>query len=179
MPHTGLQTFRWAITAVALSSALALAGCTASGSPSPARSTGTGPEPAVSAAQPSPSPSAGTSAEPDTSAVTDAARCEAISDVMTIRFNVETAVREGRMGPQERDGWYRLATRDLQRIPTQSTSLISQQVAAIQATIPHTDPGALTSPVVGTDAWDAAAPQLSQLCAAAGAQIILQGFTGG
>ncbi|MBD3941848.1 hypothetical protein IF188_09095 [Microbacterium sp. NEAU-LLC] len=108
-----------------------------------------------------------------------AATCEAISDVMTIQDNVDAAVRQGRMGLQERDGWYRLATRELQRIPTQSTSLLSQQLAAFQATIPHTDPGAFTTPVVGTDVWGAAASQLSQLCAAAGHQIILQGFTGG
>jgi len=98
---------------------------------------------------------------------------------MTIEFNVETAVREGRMSQQERGGWYGLATRDLARIPTQSPSPVSQKIAEIQATLPHTNPGALTQPVIGTDGWKTAASALSQLCAAAGAQIVLQGFTGG
>jgi hypothetical protein len=83
------------------------------------------------------------------------------------------------MEAQERDGWYRLATRDFQRIPTQSTSPVSQKVAEIQATIPKTNPGAYTEPVVGTDEWKAASAELVLLCRTAGTEVIVQGFTGG
>jgi hypothetical protein len=104
--------------------------------------------------------------------------CAAISDVLTIQFNAEAALRDGRMQVQEQQAWNRLATRVFDRAPISGASVLSVTVADLQATI-DLPPGALGTTLVETDEWATAFPAIMQLCAQAGAEIVTEGFVGG
>ena len=185
MAHTAGQTrgagrphLRTLIGAVAVASALTLAGCTASDG---AAAEGAQPAPSGSAvaAGAQPSPTTGANAGADTGEVTGPDTCAAISDVVTIQFNAEAAVRDGRMQVHEQQSWNRLATRVFDRAPISGVTVLSQMVADLQASIPDSPPGALGTTLVGTDEWGAAFPAIMQLCAQTGAEIVTEGFVGG
>lgn len=185
MAHTAGQNqgagrahLRTLIGSVAVASALTLAGCTASDGAAAERSQPT-PSESTAAASAQPSPATGAAAGADSGEVTDADTCAAISDVVTIQFNAEAAVRDGRMQVHEQQSWNRLATRVFDRAPVSGVTVLSQTVADLQASIPDSPPGALGTALVGTDEWGAAFPAIMQLCAQAGAEIVTEGFVGG
>ena len=141
------------------------AGIAAEGSmPTPSTSTKAG--------QPSPT------TEVATDQVTDADTCAAIGDVLTIQFNAEAAVRDGRMQVHEQQSWNRLATRVFDRAPVSGASVLSQTVADLQSKI-DLPPGALGMSLVNMDEWATAFPAIMQLCSQAGAEIVTEGFVGG
>lgn len=111
-------------------------------------------------------------------AVTDEESCEVFSDVSTILHNAMTGLRDGHMKQQEYDGWLRLATRVLDRIPTRGEGGVSDGIAALKAAAPAIPAGTTGTPSIGTPEWYNAAP-LADACSAAGYQIASEAFTGG
>ncbi len=64
----------------------------------------------------------------------DEAVCTAYGDVMTILENADLGLDDGRMETQEQQGWYRLATRVLDRLPASGDGAVSQAIADLQDT---------------------------------------------
>lgn len=143
------------LSSFALAGALALVGCTAD------------PEPASSAPA---SASASTS---------DEVTCNAFSDVLTITANADTALRDGRMDAQEQQGWYRLATRVLDRVPISGEGDVSDAASALKDAVPALSLGAMASSGIGSAEWNDGLNQLSLACTDAGAETAIQMFTGG
>lgn len=161
-----------AAAAVVLSTAV-LVGC-GSGGAGPADGTEE-PEAASSAA---PSPATDDPAQDD--APDDAATCVAFSDVMTIVENADLGLADGRMAEQERDGWHRLATRVLGRLPSGGDSAVQTAVGDLQAAAPAVAVGTFAeSTGVGSPEWAQAQADLGDACEALGAPLTIAPFTGG
>lgn len=161
-----------AAAAVVLSTAV-LVGC-GSGGAGPADGTEE-PEAASSAA---PSPATDAPAQDD--GPDDAATCVAFSDVMTIVENADLGLADGRMAEQERDGWYRLATRVLGRLPSGGDSAVQTAVGDLQAAAPAVAVGTFAeSTGVGSPEWAQAQADLGDACEALGAPLTIAPFTGG
>ena len=143
------------VTSLAMAGALALVGCT------------TESEPAPSAA-----PSAGAS-------VTDAVTCTAFSDVLTITANADAGLRDGRMASQEQQGWYRLATRVLDRVPTSGAGVVNDAANALKDAAPIINLGKMSSSGIGSAEWNDGLDQLSFACTDVGFETAVQMFTGG
>ncbi|QEW03027.1 hypothetical protein [Microbacterium lushaniae] len=112
------------------------------------------------------------------STVTDIETCEAFTDVSTILQNAGAALHEGRMSQKEYDGWMRLATRVLDRVPTRGEGAVSDAVAALKAEYPPIPAGAQGATSIGNPGPNTA-PSPADACEAAGYQIFAEGFTGG
>ncbi|WP_347977518.1 hypothetical protein [Microbacterium sp. ProA8] len=125
-----------------------------------------------------PTPRESEPAESVTPPVTDAETCAAIADVQTITFNADNGVRDGRMVTQEQQGWYRLAARTLAAVPTRGEGPVSDAVAGLQEVAPVRGP-VLTGTQIGSDQWNAAAQVVFESCREAGAQVIVEAYTGG
>ncbi|OLT53549.1 hypothetical protein BJF88_10975 [Cellulosimicrobium sp. CUA-896] len=146
------------LSALVLSTA-AVSGCSADGE---ADARQLDPPPASTAAQ---QPSA-TPAEAETP--DDAALCTAFGDVLTILENADVGLADGRMEAQERDGWYRLATRVLDRLPSSGDSAVQTAIGDLQA-----------STAVDSPAWGEAERALGAACDDVGAPLAITMFTGG
>jgi hypothetical protein len=148
---------------------LGASGCIASTDPSDAAAASSE---AVETA--TPVPSTPTAAATST---TDEETCKAFGDVLTIMHNTEAAVRDGRMGEQERLGWYRLATRVQDNVPSADEGPVAEALAALKQAAPAIPPVELGTPGIGSDAWNVA--DLGEACAAAGSELVTEGFVGG
>ena len=142
---------------------LALAGCTA----------------AETAVASDPSPTIGSPVSAVTEPVTDEETCTAFRDVQTIIFNVDIAEREGRMAEQERNGWYRLAARVLDQVPTGGEGPVSDAVTALREISPAIPRGAVRGTGFGSPEWESALTELHTACTDAGSMVAVEGFTGG
>ncbi|WP_108251359.1 hypothetical protein [Planctomonas deserti] len=111
--------------------------------------------------------------------VTDVETCEAFTDVSTILLNGTVALREGRMTQREFNGWMRLATRVLDRVPTRGEGAVSEAVAALKAAAPPIPSGSDGATSIGDAEWNATATSPAAACDAAGYQLFAEGFTGG
>lgn len=143
------------VASFALTGALVLTGCTRA---------------SESAASPTPSAAAST---------TDAVTCTAVSDVLTITANADAGLRDGRMAAQEQQGWYRLATRILDRVPTSGDGDVNDATAALRNVAPAIALGAVASTGIGSADWNDGLDKLSLACANVGAETAIQKFTGG
>ena len=115
-----------------------------------------------------------------TDATADASACAAVSDVMTILENADMALREGRMAAQEQQGWYRIATRVLDSIPTDDDGAVNRGVSELQEIAPAVRAGTGAEPVgLGTKAWHETLATLAGPCTAAGSELTIGMFTGG
>ncbi|MCM3533211.1 hypothetical protein M3693_03085 [Cellulosimicrobium funkei] len=163
----------WVEAAAVVLSTAVLVGC-GSGGAGPADGTEE-PEAASSAA-----PSPATDAPAQDGAPDDAATCVAFSDVMTIVENADLGLADGRMAEQERDGWYRLATRVLGRLPSGGDSDVQTAVGDLQAAAPAVAVGTFAeSTGVGSPEWSQAQADLGDACEALGAPLTIAPFTGG
>ncbi len=161
-----------AAAAVVLSTAV-LVGC---GSGGAGPTDGTEEPEAASSAAPSPA----TDAPADDGAPDDAETCVAYSDVMTIVENADLGLADGRMAEQERDGWYRLATRVLGRLPSGGDSAVQTAVGELQAAAPAVAVGTFAeSTGVGSPEWSQAQADLGDACEALGTPLTIAPFTGG
>ena len=140
---------------LALAGMLVLSGCTAGAEPAPA-------------ATPA---SAGTA--------TDTATCTGFNDVATITANADAGLRDGRMAAQEQQGWYRLATRVLDGVPTRGAGEVNDAAAALKDVAPMVDLGAMGTTGIGSADWNSAVQGLSEACTAAGAEMAIEMYTGG
>lgn len=141
------------------------AGCSASGTPAGAAPDGG--DTAVTA--------------PATAAVatvTDKESCAAFGDVLTVLHNAMTGLREERMTQQEYDGWLHLATRVLDRVPVSGEGTVSDAITELKESAPPVPQGAMASTTIATPEWYDL-EDLADACAAAGAELAAEGFTGG
>ena len=143
------------IASFTLAGALALSGCTAD---------------FESAANPTPSATASTM---------DVVTCTAFSDVLTITANADAGLRTRRMATQEQQGWYRLATRVLDRVPTSGKGDVSEATTALRDAAPVITNGAMSSSGIGSAEWNDGLEKLSHACADVGVETAIQMFTGG
>jgi hypothetical protein len=146
---------------------LALAGCgstTESAPPTGPASTA----PASSAASSSP-----------TTATTDEETCVVFGDVLTITSNADAGLRDGRMATQEQQGWYRLASRVLDRVPTRGEGAVSDAIASLKHAVPAVAPGAMALSAFGSDDWNRGQQALFDACADVDVDVTIQMFTGG
>ncbi|TFC54499.1 MULTISPECIES: hypothetical protein [unclassified Cryobacterium] len=142
------------IAASALVGALAMSGCTGS-------------ETAPSAAQPS------------ATSTTDTMTCTGFNDVLTITSNADAGLRDGRIAAQEQEGWYRLATRVLDGVPTSGDGAVSEAADALKNVAPAIDLGAMGTSGIGSAEWDSALEDMSDACSEANAETAVEMFTGG
>lgn len=124
-------------------------------------------------------PAATPSSVSTASTVTDVDTCEAFTDVSTILQNAMVALREGRMTQQEYDGWMRLATRVLDRVPTRGEGAVSDVVEVLKAAAPPVPSGTDGATSIGDPEWMVTAPSPADACDAAGYQHFAEDFTGG
>ncbi|MGC5077075.1 hypothetical protein [Agrococcus sp. DT81.2] len=109
----------------------------------------------------------------------DAAACEGYGDVLTITANADIALREGRIAQQEHDGWYRLATRVLYRVPHGESDAVRDAIAALRDSARPVASGAGYSTGIGSDAWNEADSLLGAACEDSGTGLAIEAFTGG
>lgn len=154
---------RIALSVSAVSVALALAGCAANADPAPSTA----------------STPAATSAPASSGASTDEETCVEFGDVLTITSNADAGLRDGRMAEQEQQGWYRLASRVLDRVPTRGEGAVSDAVTALKDAVPAITPGAMGTSAFGSSAWNSAQKSMIDACADVSAEVTIQMFTGG
>lgn len=110
----------------------------------------------------------------------DATICTAFGDVLTIVANADAALASGRMEPQEHDGWYRLATRALDRLPSTGDSAVRTAVGELKEIAPATPAGAYADATgVHSPEWNDAETALGSACDDVGAPLAITMFTGG
>ena len=125
-----------------------------------------------------------TAPEPEPTAAPDAADpaevCAQFGDVETIIINAGSALRDGRMDEREYQGWLRVATRVLSRIPADPSTSIGAAIANAQDVAPATPIG-----IIGDDfdalsgEWGAASLAVYEACEAEGVPVVGEGFSGG
>ncbi|WP_448073960.1 hypothetical protein [Georgenia yuyongxinii] len=110
----------------------------------------------------------------------DVAICTAYGDVLTIVENADLGLREGRMEAQEHQGWYQLATRVLDRLPSTGDGAVSQAIADLQAIAPALPSGSGTEPAgVRSPQWHEVEGALGAACDDVDAPLTIDVFTGG
>ncbi|MFD4992042.1 hypothetical protein ACFWI1_08235 [Cellulosimicrobium cellulans] len=160
-----MRAKRWAVVTVALLGAVVLGGCDGDGE-------------ADAAPQGSPAVAEADAAAADDTAE-DAAACAAYGDVLTILENADLSLADGRMDAHERDGWYRLATRVLDRLPSDGDSAVQTAIGALQESAPVTSGAPGESIGVHSPEWDAGESDLGDACDDVGAPLAITMFTGG
>jgi hypothetical protein len=110
----------------------------------------------------------------------DAAICNAFGDVLTIVENADLGLADGRMEAQEHEGWYRLATRVLDRLPSTGDSAVHAAIAELQEIAPAVPSGAGTEPTgVRSPEWYDVEGALGAACDDLGVPLAINAFTGG
>lgn len=146
---------RLIIASMALGGAIALTGCTSGAGIAP------------------PGPQA--SEEPTADHIT----CTSFGDVLTITANADAGLRDGRMESQEVQGWYRLATRVLDRMPTSGAGPVSDAIGELKDTAPVVSASAMNAAGMGSTEWVVGVDTLSAACTDAGFELAVNMFTGG
>ncbi|WP_309615885.1 hypothetical protein [Salinibacterium sp.] len=120
-------------------------------------------------------------ADPPASAAvtTDKETCSMFGGVLTVVANADAGVRDGRMEAQEQQGWYRLATRILDRVPTATEGAVSDAINSLKDAAPIIAQAKMGTPGIGSAGWDSGYQTLSEACSNAGAELALEMFTGG
>lgn len=125
-------------------------------------------------AEESPSP---TPTSADTTSVADEMTCAAFGDVVTILFNAEVALRDGRMERLEQRGWYSIASRVLGNIPAADAGPVAEALAALKTAVPPV--AEVNSTNFDADEGRVAVGEMHEACDAAGFQVVTNAFTGG
>lgn len=166
------------VLAVAVGSiavAVLASGCVAEAEATDADAT---PTATVSATASNASPSASASAA-SASSVADAETCEAYGDVLTIITTAENGRLTERMPPQEYNGWLRLATRILDRVPVSGEGQVTEAIRTLQEIAPPVPLGTDGPSQIGTEEWWLANGPLYEACDAAGTAVSADSYIGG
>ncbi|WP_250445667.1 hypothetical protein [Actinotalea sp. C106] len=100
--------------------------------------------------------------------------------MLTIVENAELGLASGRMEDQERDGWFGLATRVLDRLPSTGESAVQTAIGELQEIAPVIPAGAGADPTgLRSPEWYDAQGALSTACEELGAPLAISVFTGG
>lgn len=165
-----MRASRWAVLTVAVLVAGTAGGCSGLDE-AEAAPAGTAQTAIESPSQPS-APELDTSDDPGT--------CAAFGDVLTIVENADIGLADGRMEPQEHQGWYQLATRVLGRLPAAGDGAVPTAVARLQEIAPAVPSGGVHEPAgVRTPEWYDAMDELSAACDDLGVPLAISMFTGG
>jgi hypothetical protein len=146
---------------LALAGALALSGCSAGAEADESASPSAAPAPAAA------------------ESTTDAESCAGFNDVLTITINADKGFRDARMAEQEQMGWYRLATRILEGVPTSGEGQVSDTIATLKSIAPEIKLGAIEPTEIGSTEWNQGVQDLSTACAATGTEMAAESYTGG
>jgi hypothetical protein len=155
---------------VGLSVALALTGCIANTEILTSSASGAG---TSGSSTPTPDTLASEQQTPDQKA------CTAFFDVLTITANADVALSEGRTSQTERDGWYALAARVLDRIPVHERGPVSDALSELKSIAPAGDGGYEGSAAIGSAEWNTGLDTLSGVCDEVDVELGLAMFTGG
>ena len=167
-----MRAKRWVVLSAAVLSTAVMGGCSADG----AAHAGETEAPQAGAATQQPSP--GTPA--DDEALDDAAVCTAFGDVLTIVENADLGLADGHMEAREHGGWYELATRVLDRLPSTGDSAVHTAIGELQEIAPAVPSGAFAeSTGVRSPEWDDVQGDLGAACDDVGAPLTIHMFTGG
>jgi len=99
---------------------------------------------------------------------------------MTIVENADLGLADGRMATQEHDGWYALAARVLDRLPSSGDSAVQRAIGELQEAAPAAPSGTSADPTgVGSPRWQSAQALLDTACADLGTPLAIDVFTGG
>lgn len=154
---TKIAKIRWFSAVLGVVLAAGLAGCGSTSMP-------------ADQSEPATTPSA---------APTDAEACVAFGDVGTIISNADAGFRDQRMEAQERDGWYRLATRVLDRITTADPGPVQNALDQLKKAAPAVKLGAVLDVDFHSSAWANAQGALTEACDKVGVEMATEAFTGG
>jgi hypothetical protein len=111
--------------------------------------------------------------------ITDMVTCAGFNDVLTITANADAGLRDGRMAPQEQQGWYRLATRVLDGVPTRGDGAVSDAADALKNAAPAIKIGTAGTTGIGSAEWESGFQKLSDACSEADVETAIEMFTGG
>ncbi|WP_171467206.1 hypothetical protein [Cellulosimicrobium sp. 72-3] len=100
-------------------------------------------------------------------------------ETATFSENADLALAEGRMEAQERDGWYRLATRVLDRLPSAGDSAVQTAIGELKEIAPVTSGAFGESTGVRSPEWNDVQGDLGDACDDLGAPLAITMFTGG
>ena len=166
-----MRSNRWPAFTGAVLGVVLLAACGVGGEAGAVDTQGT--EATIAAQQPSVE-------TPRADAPEDVAACAAFADVMTIVENADLGLADGRMATQEHDGWFALATRVLDRLPSSGDSAVQRAIGELQEAAPAAAPGTSADPTgVGSPQWQSAQALLDTACADLGTPLAIDVFTGG
>lgn len=161
--HTRIAALNVVLGAAALTAGLA--GCATSTT-------------ANGAQAPASAPAAAATSSPTVESVTtDQDSCAALGDVLTIVQNAGMGLKSGRMDQDEYDGWLRLATRVLDRVPVRGDGQVSTDIDALKTIAPAVSISSNAATGIATRKWDVA--PVDAACQEAGAPLQVQSFTGG
>lgn len=167
-----MRVRQWAGISAAVVVFATVSGCTTDDDAQAAETAAT-PPPTLSEEPTAPAPVA---EEP----MDDAAICTAYGDVMTILENADLGLDDGRLEAQEHEGWYRLATRGLHRLPASGGSAVHDAIAELQDVAPAIPSGAGEDPAgIHSPEWYDAEEALSIACDDLDAPLAIDIFTGG
>lgn len=147
--------------------AVLASGCTAA-----ANTNDAGPTPSTIASTTAP-------ASPAPSSGTDADSCGAFGDVLTIITTAENGRVTERMPPQEYNGWLRLATRVLDRVPLSGEGQVTEAIRTLQELAPPIPLGTDGPSEIGSQEWWLATSPLYEACDAAGFPVSAESYIGG
>ena len=164
---------RWAVFSAAVLGAVVIGGCSTNngedreGQVEPSQVSGATQQPSAAAS-------------PEVDALDDTAICIAYGDVLTIVENADIALAEGRMEAQEHHGWYQLATRVLDRLPSSGDSAVQTAIGELKEVAPAVPSGAVADVTgVRSAEWSQVVGDLGGACDALGAPLAISVFTGG
>jgi hypothetical protein len=119
---------------------------------------------------------------PTPESIPAATTCDTLTDVLTVLYNADISLRDGRSSQQEHNGAMYLAARILSRIQVEPSGGLEDPVRRLQAAAP------LPSPSLGNKdgsfdadsaAWGDALSDASDACLAAGSEVATFAWTGG
>ena len=105
--------------------------------------------------------------------------CDTMTDVLTILYNADVSLREGRSSQQEHNGAMILASRVLSRTQAEPGSDLAETVARLQAAVPVTQTQATGTFDRDSAEWVGGLKDVTEACSAAGAEVGVHAWTGG
>lgn len=106
--------------------------------------------------------------------------CAGYGDVWSILENADIALSEGRMDAQEHLGWYQLAERVLDRLPSDGDDAVHTALAAMQEVSPGVTPGkGLGQAAARAPEWYDVGDPLGAACDELGTPVAITMLTGG
>jgi hypothetical protein len=105
--------------------------------------------------------------------------CDTMTDVLTILYNADISLREGRTSQQEHNGAMILASSVLSRTQVEPGGGLAETVARLQAAVPVRQTQATGTFDRDSAEWVGGLKDVTEACAAAGVEVGVHAWTGG